>query len=431
MIKLLTKTILYILTATIVLFSIGVFVIYKTIIFKLDSEANEHLLSTKNKTIAELRHGIPAENIFAKNDSKNQITKIEKQTIFSDRCFIETEKETYINTESEDEEESVTFKVLIFQTNINNTCYEVKITNSLAEGKEIGEYIMGVVTVFLIISSLILLIINLFISKHIWKPFNATITSLKKWEIKNSLNLGHTSIYEFNTLNSSLMELTEKIKLDYSNLKEFTENISHETQTPLTILSNKLELLLQEKTYTPEQANLIQESYMAVQRLYKLNKTLILLSRIENKQFLEMQFINLNLYINEKIEEYEDFFENKAITVHKQLEQNIDLEINTTLINVLFDNLLLNAIKYNIETGGTITIKLSNNVLCVENTSFINELEQKFLFERISKNSTSNSLGIGLSLIKKIADFYSWGVSYQYQNNLHRFFIHFKPKKKE
>jgi signal transduction histidine kinase len=431
MIKLLAKSTIYNIIVTIVLFTLGAFAIYKTIIVKFESEANEHLISKKNKTIQDLKNGIPSDYIFARADTKNQIKEVAKQTIFTDKYSIVTEKELCVNNEEEEEEEEfedeiISFKILTFQTKIKNKIYEIKVANSLSEGKEVGEYIMGVVIVFLIASTVILLLLNVLISKYIWMPFNFTINLLKKWEIKQPLQLNKSNIYEFNILNNSLIELTEKIKLDYLNLKEFTENISHETQTPLTILSNKLELLLQENNYTPNQSNLIRESYQAVQRLYKLNKTLILLSRIDNRQFLDVEHININEYVNAKVNEYEDFFESKNTNIQTTFKQTIFIDINPVLANVFLDNLFLNAIKYNLDNNGVIDLRIENNSLLIQNTSFIKELEHKHLFERISKNSTSNSLGIGLSLIKKIVDVYGWKIEYSYKNEKHQFLIYFK-----
>ena len=124
-------------------------------------------------------------------------------------------------------------------------------------------------------------------------------------------------IDEFHLLNDTLKDLTYQIQSDYHNLKEFTENVSHEAQTPLSIISTKIELLMQETNYSERQHKLLVQTYNATQRLYKLNEGLILLTRIENKQFVETSSIDLDQAIEEKIEVLEDFIEAKQIIVEK------------------------------------------------------------------------------------------------------------------
>ncbi|MGZ4097637.1 MAG: sensor histidine kinase [Bacteroidia bacterium] len=423
--KLLTKINLYTLTVTIVLFSIGSFIIYHEIIARFDKEAEEHLRSTKNRVIGYLKNGVPPQEMFQPGDYKNSIKEISKQTLFKDTYSTFTERDKYIEEEEEDEEEeTMTYKAIQFQVKVKNKIYEIRIANSLSEGNEIGKRIMTTVILFLFFSTITLLLLNQFISKVIWKPFNSSVDSITKWQIEQPLALEKTNIHEFKLLNTALIGLTEKIKLDYQNLKEFTENISHETQTPLTILSNKLELLLQENNYNNDQARLLSDSYQAVQRLYKLNKTLVLLSKIENGQFIGKEKLDLNEEIQKKIKEYDDFIESKKISVKMEFQTDVHVDMNPVLMNVLLDNLFLNAIKYNVE-GGEILFKIEKDSLNVLNTSALAPLSEKQIFERIKRTSTSGSLGIGLSLVKKISDLYGWIVSYQYVGNKHSFMIRF------
>ena len=109
--------------------------------------------------------------------------------------------------------------------------------------------------------------------------------------------------------------MTEKIYQDYLSLKEFTENASHEIQTPLSVMRAKIELLLQMENLNDEQVQHIASLYESVNRLSNLNKTLILLTRIENDQFPDKRRINLNERIKYHLENFEEAIKSKEITL--------------------------------------------------------------------------------------------------------------------
>jgi signal transduction histidine kinase len=304
--------------------------------------------------------------------------------------------------------------------------YEVTVCNSLTEGRKIGDYIAVVVLIFLVVSVIILFLLNRLISAFIWSPFYDTLTKIKTWNIKKNevLNFKETDIDEFHLLNDTVKDLTYQIQADYHNLKEFTENVSHEAQTPLSIISTKLELLMQVDNYNEKQHKLLVQTYNATQRLYKLNEGLILLTRIENKQFVETSAIELTQAFDEKIEVLEDFIEAKQIKIEKRYNKQITKEINPILLTILLNNLCINAIKYNLDEGGIIKITVDEDFFSVENTSYIDKINHQFLFDRFNKNSISGSLGLGLSLIKKIVDFYNWQVTYSHKDGIHKFKIY-------
>ena len=425
--KLLTKTNIYSSITTILLFALGVFIVYEVILVKLDKEADKQLLATKGKIIKSLKDGISPNEFMSNIGQKIYFRKIEKQTIF-DNKFIEYKEKSFEEdiTGKHAEEGTVTQRELLFQTMVNGKAYEATVCISLSEGKEIGEYISAVVLIFLVVSFVILFLLNRYISDFVWSPFNDTLSKIKTWNIKKNKQLifRDTDIDEFHLLNDTLKDLTQQIQSDYINLKEFTENVSHEAQTPLSIISSKLELLMQEQNYTPKQNELLSQTYRATQRLYKLNEALILLTRIENKQFIETETIELTEAIDEKLEVLEDFIEAKQITIKKEYNKKITKELNPVLLTILLNNLFINAIKYNLPENGTIKITVDESTFSVENTSPVEKINRQFIFERFNKNSTSGSLGVGLSLIKKIVDFYNWQVTYTYKDGIHKFKIY-------
>lgn len=420
--KLLTKTNTYTIITTVVLFAIGMFVVYKVVLVKLDREIDKQLLSAKEKVVQGLKNGIPPKEFLTNIGQKIYVKEVSKQTQYVNSVI------EYIQTNAGEDgkpKEAVTNRELSFQVSVRAKIYEVNISSSIAEGKELGEYIIGVVIIFLIVIVIILSLINRSISASIFSPFYDTLSKIKTWNIKKNETLifKETDINEFHLLNDTIKDLTQQIKSDYLHMKEFTENVSHEAQTPLSIISTKIELLMQETNYTQKQNELLQQTYQATQRLYKLNQALILLSRIENKQFIETNHINLNEAIDEKLEVLEDFIDAKQIVIKKEYNKNINIEVNEYLLTILLNNLLINAIKYNPETNGVITITIEDNSFTIENLSTVGKINREYLFERFNKTATSGSLGLGLSLIKKIVDFYNWQITYSHKDEVHKFKI--------
>ena len=205
---------------------------------------------------------------------------------------------------------------------------------------------------------------------------------------------------------------------DYEEIKSFTENASHEIQTPLSIIKSRLELLSQ-SDLSEDQMNTIQSVYEATNRLSKLNQSLILLTKIDNQQFSESEEVNMSILINKHLSNYEELISAKLITIKKNIRDNVKININETLAEILVSNLITNAIKHNIDKG-VIEIILTGHQISISNTGIPLQSESSELFERFKKDKVSSeSLGLGLSIVKKICERYGFTVTYHYSDLLH------------
>ena len=421
--KLLNKTNIYTSIVTLLLFALGVFIMYTVIIQKIDSELDEHLLINKSQVIAGLRKGKPAVYFYSNIGEKIEIKKIPKQTSFKD-VF---ESYTTYEKDGDEGEEEQNFRKITFQTVVFNEVLEISITSSLSERREIGEYISGVILLFLFLALIFLFLLNSLISKYIWSPFYKTLSKIKKWKVEENklLVLEKTNIVEFSELNTTLNNFIQKIQEDYTNLKEFTENISHETQTPVAVISAKIEMLMQEN-YSQKQQEMLVEAYKAVQRLKKLNETIVMLTRIENSRGGDFENINLSEAINEKLTELDDFIKAKNISTAIIDSNSIHRNTSPLLFNILLNNLLINAIKHNQTENGYIRVTLSENGFVVENSGANGRIDKQNVFEKFKRYSTiEDSIGLGLSIIKKVTDSLNWGIKYEFKNNAHFFEIIF------
>jgi len=313
-----------------------------------------------------------------------------------------------------------------FET-LHNKTYKITIRDSLVKNQDFILIItlsVGVVVLLLIIT---VYFVNTVIMRNAWLPFYENLEILKSFSVENNqpIHLQNTDIDEFQELNQSLTKLTDKINSDFNNLKEFTENASHEMQTPLAIMQTKSEMLMQSENLNKTQLQQIKAIYLAVQRLSKLNKTLLLLSKIENRQFKEKESILVNDVIIKHLEIYEDFIENKKITVNKKSTLDVKIEANPLLFDMIISNLISNAIKHNIENG-SIDILTTDLFISFSNTGSPLQISSSSLFERFKKESNaSNSFGLGLAIVKKVCDNNNWKINHSYIENQHNISIYF------
>jgi signal transduction histidine kinase len=215
--------------------------------------------------------------------------------------------------------------------------------------------------------------------------------------------------------------MTSKMSADYKNQKKFTENASHEFQTPLAIIKGKIDVLLQENTLKEEAMTLLIAIEEAASRLSRINKSLLLLSKIENQQYEKTDTVAL-LPLLEKIKALnEDFILDKKIAFFDEATEELDFKINSELCFILINNLIQNAIRHNVKDG-KITITIKNKTLIISNTGVLEALNEVSIFERFEKKSSNvNSIGLGLAIVKEIAEANAIEVVYQYENNRHAF----------
>lgn len=416
--KLLTKTSIYYLLLSIVLFAFTGIIFYLNLRNHFEEDITENLYIEKSCVekfvIDSLR--------FPLNELKVGITLQIKN---DSGPFQDLISDTLINAPWE--EELQLFRQLVFSVDLNNNWYKVVLSSPLYESDDLIEKISWSMLVVSVVLLWLLYILNKWISKKAMKPFYRTLEQLEKFKSNESSDLcfEYTNIQEFETLNQKLLALTKKVRNDFKTLKEFTENASHEIQTPLAIISAKLELLMQQDGISVENAILIQQSYEAVHRLSKLNQSLLLLAKIENNQFADENDVNINEVVSSKLNELLELLELKKIEVTTNLAVVVMVKMNQTLAEILISNLLGNAIKHNLE-GGRIDIASEIDGITISNTGSSIEVDPQIYFRRFqTDNSKQSSVGLGLSIVQQICELYQYNIGYTIQDNIHRLTVHF------
>lgn len=318
--------------------------------------------------------------------------------------------------------EKLPFRYLYYKGNTNqNRGYTIRILQTLSEKKELLEYI-SLYLFFLFLSLFFIsILLNYLISRKLWNPFNVTVTKAEKFDIQTDrpIELPETNINEFRQLNTVFNQMTRKMRNDYLSLKEYNEDAAHEIQTPLAIIQSKLEILMQRKELKKESINLIKSINEATTRLFKLNQGLLLISKIENLYFQEEKEVSLRQIIGNCIIQYKEIMQLKMITMEMEANDPAIVRMNQTLAEVLISNLISNAVRYNID-GGFIKCCIYNGYLTISNSGAPLKTDPELLFRRFNKLSENpQSVGLGLSIVKKIADTYKMKITYNCSGNIH------------
>jgi signal transduction histidine kinase len=414
--KLLTRTSRYYIFYTIPVILFSAIFIYFFLLNEI-GESNDAILSTRVKVVENYiaKGNSNALNVFEVNNEV-YIKEIEKGRIIQ-----QTIKDTLLY--SDIEKEYISNKIMEVSAIVNGRNYQIKVWKSTIEYDELMEVVFVVFTVLLVLLLLVTAYINSKVSKLIWEPFRNTLNYIKDFSVHtaNYKKLEPSEIAEFSELNSSINQMTSKMSADYKNQKKFTENASHEFQTPLAIIKGKIDVLLQENTLKEEAMTLLIAIEEAASRLSRINKSLLLLSKIENQQYEKTDTVAL-LPLLEKIKALnEDFILDKSIAFFDEATEELDFKINSELCFILINNLIQNAIRHNVKDG-KITITIKNKTLIISNTGVLEALNEVSIFERFEKKSSNvNSIGLGLAIVKEIAEANAIEVVYQYENNRHAF----------
>lgn len=319
------------------------------------------------------------------------------------------------------------YRVLYKDVSIEGKPFVLMIRLNLVESDDLIRTIAWIYIGILFVLLLVIFFITRFVSNRLWKPFYDTLYKIEQFNIElHSLpEFSETKITEFSQLNSRLAKLIRHSLQSYDTQKAFTQNASHELQTPLAIFQSKLDLLLQDNSLRKDQVIILHSLYESVSRLTRINKNLLLLAKIENNQFAEISSFTVNDIIQEVIPYFTEQAESKKLAIEMDLKSVVSLNANKVLTEIMINNLLLNAIRHNIENG-KIIIKLEANSFSIANTGAGKALDNHTVFDRFKKNSAdARSSGLGLAIAKEICDRNSWKIRYGFEAPLHLFTIHF------
>ena len=411
--KLLAQILRYQIIASLSVLFLGAVLFFFSVRYLIDDEVNKELLSSQVKVSWQLRHIDTLPVYILQLGDSLQLDAVR----YPRRPFI---REKILLNQSENKFQP--YRQLIFYERVEGQWYRVTISKLLIQRQQLMDAVVMTVTFIVALLLISLLVLNSTLSERVWKPFYKTLAALDRYQLGQHeiLKFPEENTEEFEQLNVSVTQLTERLATTYQNLKEFTENAAHEIQTPLAVILSKIEGLFQDETLTESQLIALSEISEAANRLSKLNQALLLLTKIENRQFLAgTEAVNLAPIINRKLRDLEDLIEQRQISIKTELEP-VGPMMHPALAEVLVNNLLTNAIRHNLQEG-RIEIDLQPGKFIVCNTGNPINGNPEQLFERFRKETTqSASLGLGLALAKTICEVNGQTLTYETENDWHK-----------
>jgi signal transduction histidine kinase len=329
---------------------------------------------------------------------------------------------TLVTRYSQREQKMHNFRQLVFTLQAGDRLYKVTIAKPLEGLHHLSRAILLVSLATILLTILAFLLTNRVLLRRLWQPFYDALHAMQHFKLGHTRDLQFpaTTTEEFAFMNDSLGMATRKAEEDYLLLKEFTENASHELQTPLSIIRSKLEMLIQDEHLSHQQSEIVRSAFAAIKKLSRLNQSLLLLTKISNQQFNNLEEIPLKERIEDKLQQFRELWQTSGITVSSRLSPAI-IRASPELIDILLNNLFSNASNHN-TPHGDIDIELHPRQLTISNSGLPLALDPRRVFSRFYKGEQhTGHNGLGLSIIKQICEVTSLQPAYGFSGNRHFF----------
>jgi signal transduction histidine kinase len=422
--KLIHKTTRYLAVVTIPIALAGAVLLYYLIHQVINKEIDE-LLSSELKQVQEnLDRHPPGTGGLLNWDHNLQITPARvagsQPPVFTDTTLLDPI-----------ENKVVSVRMLRAVYPVGKDYYVIRLHQPYLEFQEIAQYLsIGIVLCFIALFA-ILLFIGTLLFRRVLQPFYTIIERLSQYRIDQhaAITFPASDVDEFRLLGQSITEMTQQAAYRYSQQKQFTDTTSHELQTPLSILSTDLDLLQQSAGLTEADSQRIHRSQRTIKRLSSMNQSLLLLTKIDNQQFLQVEPVDLGNLIGVLLDTFSDYAASKHMTFERSDQQKPVVVINRQLAFILLSNLIRNAIRHG-RPASSIGIASGAHYYAIRNQGEPLPFPSEKLFQRFVRNpALPQSTGLGLAIVKEIADQSGLRVDHTYSASAgeHTFTITFQP----
>lgn len=383
------------------------------------SHINNGLLEKKKKFIDHLNQ--EEINDFIENSGDSAETYSQFSTLHSEFLVLSKvpvkphQKETtFSNDYRVIEGEENEYRILQYHFTYEKEGYQLEIGSDLSEVNDLTFVIRLFIIIVLVIILLVTFLADTVYIEYLLKPFYKIIDT-KIRRVNEPEAFDHTPIKaksrDFRELDLVLNQMMDRIGELFKKEKQFISNVSHELLTPIALLKNKLENLLQNDSLDDAAVDKIASSLKTLDMLKKIINNLLLISRIENNQYTTEEDIHFYEIITDIQEDLQDRIEDKEIEFSNTMEHDFSFKGNKTLIHILIYNLITNAIKYNSPKGKiTIADGFLNRHYFISITDSgigMDSSQIEKIFNRFARiNSDQDGQGLGLAIADSIANFH-------------------------
>lgn len=419
--KLFYRVLIHLLAGIFVVLSAWAFVFYWGMIEEVNDEVDDSLEDYSELIIMRSLAGkdLPSND----NGSNNQyfLREVDAAYALSKESICYRDSMVYIDEKNESEPARIL--TTLFKDK-DERFYELSVYTPSIEKRDLKESIFYLLIGLFVILLVIILLINIWVFHRSMKPFYQLLEWLEHYRLgKNNEKLSiETHTTEFRKLNEAVSRYVAHSEEVFEKQKQFIGNASHELQTPLAICQNRLEMLLEDETLGEQQMSEIMKTYQTLEYLSKLNKSLLLLSKIDNHQFSEEKEVCLNEVLHRYMDDYQEVYAYRDITLTVEEEGELYWNMNETLAVVLITNLLKNAFVHNINKG-SIRIVVSSSGIRFGNTASGSALDASRVFDRFYQGSKKKegSTGLGLAIVDAVCRHSSLKIRYRFEEDMHWF----------
>ena len=419
--KLFYRVLIHLLAGIFVVLSAWAFVFYWGMIEEVNDEVDDSLEDYSELIIMRSLAGkdLPSND----NGSNNQyfLREVDAAYALSKESICYRDSMVYIDEKNESEPARIL--TTLFKDK-DERFYELSVYTPSIEKRDLKESIFYLLIGLFVILFVIILLINIWVFHRSMKPFYQLLEWLERYRLgKNNEKLSiETHTTEFRKLNEAVSRYVAHSEEVFEKQKQFIGNASHELQTPLAICQNRLEMLLEDETLGEQQMSEIMKTYQTLEYLSKLNKSLLLLSKIDNHQFSEEKEVCLNEVLHRYMDDYQEVYAYRDITLTVEEEGELYWNMNETLAVVLITNLLKNAFVHNINKG-SIRIVISSSGIRFGNTASGSALDASRVFDRFYQGSKKKegSTGLGLAIVDAVCRHSSLKIRYRFEEDMHWF----------
>lgn len=333
-------------------------------------------------------------------------------------------KDSMVYIPEKDETEPARILTTIFKDD-GDKYFELTVATPSIEKDDLKSAMAGWMIFLYVTLLLTIIIVSVWVFYRNMRPLYVLLHWLDKYSIgkKNEPLQNDTKVSEFRKLNDAAIRYAERSEQMFEQQKQFIGNASHEMQTPLAICRNRLEMLMEDEQLSENQLEELMKTHQTLEHITKLNKSLLLLSKIENGQFTETVRVEINGLLKRYVEDYKEVYGYREIKVEMEEKGVFSLNMNESLAVSLFTNLLKNAFVHNVD-GGRIRILITPESVTFCNTGMGQPLDTARIFGRFYQGKKKEgSTGLGLAIADTICKMQSLCFRYYCQEGEHCFEI--------
>ena len=371
------------------------------------------------------RRVVTGEELPTPGDGSNNTYSIEllpASGVYRDSKAYE-DREVYIHWKKETEPARVLTK--IFHDDYG-AAYKLVVSIPTFERDDIIKAILFYLAILYAVLVFTILIVTVLVFRYSMKPLYSLLKWLDGYRPGNGTAgfPDEESVLEFKKLTKAARETIERAENHLERQKQFIGNASHELQTPLAVLGNRIEWMMDSTSLSEEQFAELSKMRQSIHRLVRLNRTLLLLSKIDSGHFLDKSDVDIVSIIENELELYKEIFAEKEICCNVNVPSGYVVQMDEMLATTMVSNIIKNAFVHS-PAGGTIDVCISHDELIVSNNGD-EALDKARLFDRFYTSGKTGSTGLGLALVKSIACYYDYGLEYAFDGHRHSFMIRFK-----